>query len=300
MEECIELQGTVYLRRGEGLYTLAGQISTDSRTGQVGSKSLLRWQGLGIPLNMILVEGGRFLMGASDCGDDAQPTHMVRLSRFLIGKYPVTFAEYDVYCQASGEKPPPDNGWGRGPRPVINISWHDAIVYCNWRSRQEGLAIAYDKKNGRLLDNTGQVTADTSKVAGYRLPTAAEWEYAARGGQKSLGYRYSGSNSLAEVAWYRDNAGRQTHPVGEKKKNELGIYDMSGNVWEWCQDCYSNYSSATSPTLNPIGSMAGSLRVNRGGSWRGDAASCRSVLRYGDSPDNRNDYLGFRLSRSFP
>jgi formylglycine-generating enzyme required for sulfatase activity len=300
MEECIELQGTVYFRRGEGLYNFAGQMAVSDLVVQVGPIRFLCWHVKKISSNMIIVEGGQFLMGASDCGDDAKPPHPVELSRFLIGKYPVTFVEYDAYCRAIGQKIPTDNGWGQGQRPIINVSWHDAIVYCNWRSRQEGLAIAYNEKNGVLLDHTGKGATDTSKVLGYRLPTEAEWEYAARGGQKSQGYCYSGSNSLAEVGWYSGNAGNQTHPVGMKKMNELGLHDISGNVWEWCQDWYLNSYYVVSPKLNPSGLMTGSSRVIRGGAWGNDATYCHTAYRNCNSPGDSSYNLGFRLCRSFP
>jgi formylglycine-generating enzyme required for sulfatase activity len=303
MDECIELQGTIYLRRGRWLYSLNGQIFNNNQTVKISSTCLLSWPGQVIPANMIVVEGGKFEMGASDCGDDAKPPHSVELSRFLIGKYPVTFAEYDAYCQAIELKYPSDNAWGRGPRPVIDVSWQDAIAYCNWRSHQDELTIAYDAKNGTLLDYAGKVTADTSKVHGYRLATEAEWEYAARGGQKSQGYAYSGSNSLAEVGWYHDNAVFRTQPVGEKKENELGIYDMSGNLSEWCQDWYAKSYYATSPTRNPMGPTSGSERVTRGYGFLGNIVCCRSTYRGKNLPNNRGnlgDLLGFRLCRSFP
>ena len=127
----------------------------------------------------------------------------------------------------------------------------------------------------------------------FRLPTEAEWEFAARGGKKSQGYKYSGSNNIGDVAWYKDNSGKKTHPVKTKQANELGIYDMSGNVWEWCQDWKGSYSSEAQ--TNPKGATTGSYRVNRGGSWRDNAVRCRSSYRYDYYPDLRYNYLGFRL-----
>ena len=127
----------------------------------------------------------------------------------------------------------------------------------------------------------------------FRLPTEAEWEYAARGGKKSCGYQYSGSNTLGDVAWYSDNSGKKTHAVGTKQPNELGIYDMTGNVWEWCQDWYGSYSS--SPQTNPTGAVRGSCRVGRGGSWGNSARYCRSSYRGYITPGDRFNRLGLRL-----
>ena len=128
----------------------------------------------------------------------------------------------------------------------------------------------------------------------FRLPTEAEWEFAARGGNKSCGYKYSGSNTLSNVAWYDDNSGSQTHPVGTKSPNELGIYDMSGNVWEWCSDWYGNYSSSSQ--YNPTGPYSGSGRVFRGGCWLNGARICRVSYRGGNYPTDRNVNLGLRLA----
>ena len=127
----------------------------------------------------------------------------------------------------------------------------------------------------------------------FRLPTEAEWEYAARGGNKSKGYKYSGSNTLDNVAWYTNNSSSKTHPVGQKQPNELGLYDMSGNVWEWCQDWYGSYSSSSQ--TNPTGPSSGSYRVLRGGSWYHFARICRVSYRLNSDPDDRYNLNGFRL-----
>ena len=227
---------------------------------------------------MVFVKGGTFTMGAGS------KTQEVSLSDFYIGKYPVTFNEYDAYCEATQTPKPRDSNWGRGKRPVINVSWHDAVKYSEWLS------------------------GETKKT--YRLPTEAQWEFAARGGTLSKGFAYSGSNDLHEVGWFWENSGDKklsgewkidvitknncrTHPVGELKPNELGIFDMSGNVWEWCSDWYGDYSSELQH--NPIGAVEGSNRVYRGGSWLNNALRCRLTYRSHNTPSIGYNNLGFRL-----
>ena len=157
----------------------------------------------------VLVENGSFTMGDTwgDGYDNEKPAHKVTLTyNFYIGKYETTFDEYDAFCAATGKRSPSDSGWERGKRPVINVIWNDATAYCIWLSEMENLPKAYDE-NGSFLDKDGIITSDPSRVVGYRLPTEAEWEYAARGGKVSKGFRYSGSNSADEVAWYSYNSG---------------------------------------------------------------------------------------------
>ena len=220
----------------------------------------------GVTFEMVYVEGGTFTMGATaeqgdDADDDEKPTHKVTIGNYVIGKFEVTQA---LWTAVMGDNP----SYFKGDNyPVECVSWNDC---------QEFL----QKLNGL----TGKR---------FQLPTEAEWEYAARGGNKSKGYKYSGSNDIDEVAWYDGNSGSQTHPVGTKKPNELGIYDMSGNVWEWCNDWYGVYTST--PANNPTGPSSGGCRVYRGGSWSSDARGCRVSNRYGDYPDGRSYDLGFRL-----
>ena len=222
----------------------------------------------GVPIEMVAIEGGTFSMD-SNSSDDYYEHTPLRLSDFFIGKYQVTFAQYDAYCKATGSAKPSDADWGRGNRPVINVSWNDAVAYCNWLSRQTG------KK--------------------YRLPTEAEWEYAAMGGQDNT---YSGSNNIKEVGWYLENSDWHTHEVGQKRANGYGLYDMSGNVWEWCNDQYTDSCYSNSPPENPTGICSDADRVLRGGSWNYNANYCRVSDRYGYAPDNRISNFGFRIIQS--
>ncbi len=256
---------------------------------------------------MVTVEGGTFTMGDTwgDGSSNELPVHQVTLTYDLeVGKYEVTFDEYDAFCDATGRNKPKDSGWGRGQRPVIWVSWWDAIAYCNWLSVKKGLPVAYRLKGevseGQLLDSNGNVTTDITKVVGYRLPTEAEWEYAARGGKYNSPYKYSGSDNVGDVAWYDSNSGGKTQEVGKKSPNELGIYDMSGNVWEWCSDWYSNTYYDNSPTTNPYNNTVGSYKVVRGGGWINDAAHVRVADREDDKPASTYSCLGFRVARTVP
>jgi hypothetical protein len=220
-------------------------------------------------IEMVFVQGGTFSMGCTneqgeDCDNDEKPVHQVTLSSFYIGKYEITQAQWETIM---GNNPSYIKG---GDLPVENVSWEEAQEFIK-----------------RLNAATGKK---------YRLPTEAEWEYAARGGNQSRGYKYSGNNYLSEVAWYYTNSGSTTHPVGTKKANELGIYDMSGNVLEWCSDWFGNYGS--SAQTNPVGASYGSDRVFRGGSWYDITSICRVAYRNYFSPGNRSSIIGFRVTYS--
>jgi formylglycine-generating enzyme required for sulfatase activity len=222
-----------------------------------------------VDIQMVFVRGGTFTMGCtseqgSDCDSDEKPTHKVTVSDFYIGKYEVTQAQWKAVMGSNPSYYKGDN------LPVENVSWNDVQEFIR-------------KLNAKTGEN-------------YRLPTEAEWEYAARGGASSRGYKYSGSNNVGEVAWYGDNSGSKTHTVGQKRANELGIYDMSGNVWEWCRDWYGSYSS--SAQQNPTGAYSGSYRVARGGSWDYYAQSVRVPNRGINTPGDRSRGIGFRLVRS--
>jgi sulfatase modifying factor 1 len=246
---------------------------------------------------MVLVEAGSFQMGSMDGFPDEQPIHSIRITRpFYIGAYEVTFEEYDRLCEDTARSKPDDRGWGRGNLPVIHVNWYDVVAYCNWLSEQAGLPPCYSGKGKNIQ-------CDFS-VDGYRLPTEAEWEYAARGGQGSQGFTYAGSNNPDEVAWYENNSNGQTQPVGQKKPNELGLYDMSGNLFEWCWDWYGADYYASSPANDPQGPPAPRTtvpweltRARRSGSWREKAKSIRVTSRSFDSVSYVGDN-GFRLART--
>ncbi|MEA2043592.1 MAG: SUMF1/EgtB/PvdO family nonheme iron enzyme [Bacteroidota bacterium] len=252
---------------------------------------------------MVLVQGGTFQMGSNNGYSNEKPIHSVTVSSFYISKYEVPVSEFKKFIDATnyqtdadkaGKSYVYDGGWkykngvnwkcdvagNRRPtsdynHPVIHVSWNDATAYCKW--------------------------------AGGRLPTEAEWEYAARGGNKSNNYKYSGSNTLRNVAWYRENSydlgsshsDYGTHPVGTKSPNELGIYDMSGNVWEWCSDWYDSDYYSSSPSTNPQGASSGSNHVYRGGSWNSGAGYCRVANRDYGKPTGSHNIFGFRLVRAF-
>ena len=214
----------------------------------------------GVSFKMIAVKGGTFQMGSDD-GYNA--VHQVTLSDYYIGETEVT---QELWNAVMGSNP--SYFYGNMQRPVETVSWNDCQTFIS-----------------RLNELTG---------ATFRLPTEAQWEYAARGGNKSKGYTYSGSNAIDDVAWHWYNSDRTTHPVKTKAPNELGIYDMSGNVWEWCSDWYGDYSSAAQ--TDPTGPATGYYRVGRGGSWDNDATYCRVAFRGNSTPTNRFSHLGLRLA----
>jgi len=253
----------------------------------------------------VYVQGSTFQMGSTSGDSDEQPVHSVTLSSFYIGKYEVTQGEWQAVIGSN-----PASGYGVGANyPVYDVNWYGVLVYCNKRSIQEGLTPCYAKGGDTNPNNWGTIPTSSNSewsaitcnwsANGYRLPSEAEWEFAARGGNQSQGYTYSGSNAIDNVAWNYSNSDNSTHTVGTKAPNELGIYDMSGNVWEWCWDWYGSYTS--SAQTNPHGAMYGSRRVGRGGSWHYGDSYCRVAYRvsYG-YPDISGSLIGFRLSRTIP
>lgn len=232
--------------------------------------------------DMVIVEGGTFTMGSNDGEPDEKPEHSVTVSSFMMGKYEVT---QELWESVMGRNPSLFKG---SSRPVEQVSWYDAVEFCNKLSEKEGLQKAY---SGSGNDISCDFTSN-----GYRLPTEAEWEYAARGGNKSEGYKYSGSDDLDQVGWNDDNSIDRTEEVGSKQPNEMGIYDMSGNIREWCWDWYDNYSSSSQ--TDPVNSNSGTNRVLRGGSWFSNAGDCRVAYRGNSSPELRHSNYGFRLART--
>jgi formylglycine-generating enzyme required for sulfatase activity len=255
-------------------------------------KQITLQEGSDTPENMVFVQGGSFQMGSNDGNDDEKPVHSVTVSDYYIGKFEVTQKEWK---EVMGNNP---SHWKGDNLPVEKVSWYDVVEFCNKKSRAEGLTPCYS--------GSGENTTCNFSANGYRLPTEAEWEYAARGGTLANGldlrnggktyYKYSGSNTIDVVAWYCDNSDYKTYPVGRKQANELGIYDMSGNVREWCWDWFGFYSNSLQ--TNPKGASTGPARVLRGGSWYSVESISRVAYRDNDGPDFRCFGVGFRLACS--
>ena len=252
------------------VFATLSMVSCGSDDNDEPSPSTLKDQSFnvdGVSFTMKAVQGGTFTMGSSeddaDAFDQEKPAHSVTVSSFWIGQTEVT--------QELWEKVMKNNpSYFKGDKlPVEMVSWDDC------------------------QDFIKELNTKTGKK--FRLPTEAEWEYAARGGNKSKGYKYSGGNEIDKVAWYEDNSSDKTHDVGTKAANELGIYDMTGNVWEWCSDWWSNSYYSSSPASNPQGPSTGSYRVFRGRSWYDNARHSRVTIRGNRKPGDRSYYLGLRL-----
>lgn len=234
---------------------------------------------LDLERNMVHVEGGSFTMGClpdhSNCSSNEEPAHRVELRSFRIGMYEVTQGQWEAVMgtSVSDQRDKANENYS-----LRGVGSDYPMYYVSWGEIQDFIRKLNEITGGR-----------------YRLPTESEWEYAAQGGSLSRGYQYSGSGNLGGVSWYGDNSGSKTHPVGQKSPNELGLYDMSGNVSEWCLDWYGRNYYGNSPERNPQGPATGSLRVYRGCSWNSSARSCRVSDRSRSSPDHRKNYLGFRL-----
>ena len=260
----------------------------------------------GVTFKMIYVEGGTFTMGctseqSNECDADESPAHPVSVSEFWLSETEVTVGLFRAFVKETSYRTDAEKGGGawrwmqvKGKwqwnkvkglywihdsqgnarnssedyHPVLYVSWNDAKAFCDWLKQKTGKS--------------------------FRLPTEAEWEYAARGGNKSRGYKFSGSNFINDVAWDIENSGSKTHPVKSKSPNELGLYDMCGNAREWCLNWYGDYIN--SPQTDPKGPSSGKYKVSRGGGWNGSAQSCRVANRDVDSPEVGLDGLGFRIA----
>lgn len=223
---------------------------------------------------MQFIPKGNFMMGSNEYNDE-KPIHKVTIKYdFEISKYQVTFDEYDLFCEDTKREMPSDNKWGRGRRPVINVSWHDAVAYCEWLSHK-----------------TGQT---------YRLPTEAEWEYACRAGSDTKWSFGDDEKELDKYAWYSKNSESKTHPVGQKEPNKNGLYDMHGNVYEWCEDDWVDNYNDTPRDGSAYRDEKSQRKVVRGGSWDDYASYTRSAFRLRSFPTIRVSDRGFRLLRALP
>lgn len=248
-----------------------------------------------IETDLIQVKGGTFKMGSKNSDTsaelDEQKEHSVTLNTFEISKFEVTVWEWKQFIKANKMKMPIKPSWGwQDNYPINGITWNEAIAYCNWLSTKEKLQPCYSKKGPNFVCNF--------KANGYRLPTEAEWEFAAKGGTNSKGFRYSGSDKLEDVAWYKANSNGQPHTVGTKLPNELGIYDMSGNVWEWCWDWYNKDFYKLEKGDNPKGPEMGERRTVRGGSWDSKSNYVRPANRISTIPSKTHEFYGFRIART--
>lgn len=265
---CLVLVGTQVFAQGDGKHGKAakGEPKKAEKATDPKQKAILQE----IEDRMVALEGGTFTMGCtnpldSDCFAAEKPRRTITINAFKISKFTVTQKEWKAIM---GTDP---SGKSCPECPVVNISWFDAQMFIN--------------KLNQLTDKN------------YRLPTEAEWEYAAKGGNKGHGYKYAGSNNAMEVAWYDTLISHSIHPVGQKQPNELGLYDMSGNVWQWCSDWYDEHYYSVGPSNNPKGPATGTSRSLRGGSWWGPLNDTRVAYRDLYPPDSKDDDVGFRLAR---
>lgn len=273
-EACIQIARTLFKKAENTSRAQYTATSTIPSQGQRFTETVN-----GINLRMVYVEGGTFTMGCTgdqgdDCNNDEMPNRMTTVNSFYIGILEVTQSQWEKIMGTSIHK---QRDKASTEFPLRGVGYDYPMYYVSWGEAKEFCA--------RLSRLTGKK---------YSLPTEAEWEYAARGGNKADGTKYSGTSNIYEVAWYNGNSGGSTHPCGTKTPNALGIYDMSGNVYEWCEDWYGPYLNYD--TNNPKGASTGSYRVLRGGGWSSDTKSCRISYRNKSYPDRQssNPY-GFRV-----
>jgi len=292
-----------------------------AKKSETGSVSKAKKEKAWITPDMMLIPGGSFRMGSQSPSSlfdifsedkDEKPLHFVKLKSYYLGKYTVTNKEYCLFLNSKGMQKEegsqwillnqdscgitcePESGIFRVKKvyedhPVVFVSWYGAVAYCNWLSEQEGFIPCYGSKGQR--GNSPSVWINRN---GYRLPTEAEWEYACRG--RTATRYYWGNNINSSYCWYWDNSGGNLNEVGQKKPNQFGLYDMSGNICEWCNDWYGPYGDFSQ--TDPVGPVSGQQRVLRGGSWNFNANNCQSSNRYKIYPDSSSNTMGFRLARS--
>lgn len=265
--------------------------------------------------NMIRVKGGTFEMGDTAGDADEKPLHQVLITDFMLAATETTYQEFEAFVRTTGYVTDAERGEGSyiwdslgwhirlgvhwrhdalgrtiqnsNEYPVIHVSWNDATQYCNWLSEKQGLIKVYDFQFDSLVINL--------QANGYRLPTEAEWEYAAAGGATKKKGHFSGKGALGSLAWYAANTNHGPQKAAQKSPNALGISDLSGNVWEWCHDWYDKDSYKQHPNSNTFGSSTGKERSIRGGSWNNNARHCRVANRSSRFPDFRDGSIGFRV-----
>ncbi|SHJ55506.1 formylglycine-generating enzyme family protein [Flavobacterium haoranii] len=245
--------------------------------------------------NMVKIEGGTFKMGSKEkdvaADNDEQKEHDVTVKSFELSKFEVTVWEWKQYTKANKLKMPETPSWGwKDNYPMNNITWEEAISFCNWLSKKEKLQPVYSKRGPNYICNFN--------ANGYRLPTEAEWEYAAKGGKKAKDTKFSGSDNADDVAWHKQISKNTPHTVGTKLPNELGLYDMSGNVWEWCWDWYNKDYYKIEAGNNPKGPEMGERRSVRGGSWDSNVNYLRPANRISTPQNKTHEFYGFRVART--
>ena len=263
-----------------------------------------------LSIEMVEVPGGSFDMGDMFGNDDdsEKPVHRVRINDFYMSKHPVTYAQYDAFCEATGNRKPEEAGWGRGSYPIVWINWYEAVEFCNWLSKQAGLEPCYtigkkhkDANNKSELDDLKWTVHYDFSKNGFRLPTEAEWEYAARGGPLTRiesEYKYAGKRDEEAETGNSNNSGEQTHLFDKEASQKSGPYNMRSNIFEWCWDWYDRDYYKYSPQDNPKGPDKGSKRVTRGLDWILYAKYMEVYDRSKFAPSSNDVLLGFRLFRS--
>lgn len=243
-------------------------------------------------IDVTLVEGGNFMMGSNnEAYKEEQPVHNVKIPSFYMAQYEISYDQYLIFTKVAGYPEP----YGTPGMPLVNVTWQKAVLFCNWLSVREQLEIAYEVTNSS--EDNFEVNCSFTK-SGYRLPTEAEWEFAARGGIYSKSYKFSGSNFPYNVAWFSENYKGLEHKSGEKLPNEVGVYDMSGNVAEFCWDYYSGTYYSESSEYHPKGSRTKFDKVYRGGTRRSKMKYIEVFRRFRIPDNEKNMYVGIRVVRT--